>query len=399
MMKKNRFLLPLKHIKEGMRKIVIENTPGTLFWKKYSELWYCSIQKSPFQSPLLLQYFAGVKKNNIVAVQLIVDEKLKAAIVLSEKNGTFSFLSDLKTDVNFLVVEPDCTAGDLEFFFSSFFGEIRKRGWNVILNNVPNWANYMKAFEYCGAKSKLFFKKIDYSVCPVIEGNQKETVFDIVKHSRQIRYSINRLRGQLNAVFEVLTGDEELENWTNQFCQSHILRWESTPTPSGYRSLTKQQFLLNCLRAWSAQKILVRFSVIVNNQRIGFVIGLIDNNSLIHHSTTFHPEYRRFSAGKAVIYIMAEWILKNNLNTLDFGDGDEEYKLALAKKLQVTSRIFISSSSNFRFILTTKLIEAVRNNSGLYRFYRDKVRRHLKQKINSAGSKDITQSGGIKFTN
>ena len=85
-----------------MKKLVIEEVPDIIFWKKYSDLWYSSKDKSPFQAPLLLQYFSSNNKN-VFAVQLIIDEKLAGAFFLSKNNNNYSFLSDLKTDFNFFI--------------------------------------------------------------------------------------------------------------------------------------------------------------------------------------------------------------------------------------------------------------------------------------------------------
>ena len=288
-------------------------------------------------------------------------------------------MSDLKSDFNFFVIHSDASEADLEFFFTAFFIEARKRKWKLILNTVPEWARYMSLFESCGLKSKLYFKKIRYSVCPAIEGKENKSVFDIVNHSRQYRYSVNRLRSQLGAVFEILTGDEDLERWAGEFYESHIMRWEHTSTPSKFNNFTDQEFVLKCLKAWAAQKILVRFSIIVNGKRIGFVIGLRETGKLIHHSTTFHPDFRKFGPGKAVTYSMSKWMLENNLDVLDFGYGDEEYKLVLANKKQTTSRIFISRRSDIAFIFKSKLIEAIRNRPAIYRFYLERIRRRFKK--------------------
>lgn len=102
-----------------MKKLVIEEVPDIIFWKKYSELWYSSKDKSPFQAPLLLQYFSSNNKK-VFAVQLIIDEKLAGAFFLSKNNNNYSFLSDLKTDFNFFVFHRDCMADDLEFFLLPF---------------------------------------------------------------------------------------------------------------------------------------------------------------------------------------------------------------------------------------------------------------------------------------
>ncbi|MCB0575461.1 MAG: hypothetical protein KDC61_12955, partial [Saprospiraceae bacterium] len=44
--------------------------------------------------------------------------------------------------------------------------------------------------------------------------------------------------------------------------------------------------LLDSLRAWIGDKILVRFSIKKDGQRIAFVIGLREGDALIHHSTS-----------------------------------------------------------------------------------------------------------------
>jgi hypothetical protein len=359
-----------------MKKFVIEEAPGDVFWKKYAELWNSSKDKSAFKAPLLLKYFSKIS-DNVVAVQLVDDERFLGAFVLYKKKNNYFFLSDLKSDFNFFVFHSDCTENDLEFFFTSFFKEAGRRHWKLTLNNVPDWAPYMKLFESCGSKSNLYFKKIDYGICPAIEGNDEETAFDIVNHSRQYRYSINRLKSQLNAEFEVLTDDQHLEEWANEFFEAHILRWKDTSTPSKFESSEYREFVLKCLKAWSEQKILVRFSIVVEQRRIGFVIGLLETGKLIHHSTTFHPEYRRYGAGKAVIFAMTKWMLENDLNVLDFGSGDEEYKFVLANKTQTISRIFISSKTALSFILKAKLIAAIKDRPNLYKFYREKIKIHF----------------------
>jgi hypothetical protein len=100
----------------------------------------------------------------------------------------------------------------------------------------------MPVFEQCGAKSNLFFQAIDYSVCPVIECIMPEEVRSIMKDSYSIRNVTKKLKSKLNAEFEVLTGDEDLENRVREFCISHIKRWENTSTPSAFRNAGRQVF-------------------------------------------------------------------------------------------------------------------------------------------------------------
>jgi CelD/BcsL family acetyltransferase involved in cellulose biosynthesis len=248
----------------------------------------------------------------------------------------------------------------------------------VMLNNVASWANYMPIFESCAVKSNLFFQSIDYSVCPVVECNTPQEVLHIMKDSYSVRNVTNKLKTKFKAGFEVIADEEDLENWVQEFCISHMKRWEKTPTPSVYRSKDRQAFLLDCLRAWSADKILVRFAVKVGGQRIGFIVGLAEENSLIHHTTTFDPEYYKVSPAKALLHTMAEWMIEKGVSILNFGDGNEKYKYSFANTEWKLKRMMISKKTNYKFIIKTRMISLVKKKSGLYSFYQNKIKRLLK---------------------
>jgi len=350
------------------------------FWEQYRRLWQNSATRSPFQAPCILQYYVQRVENPVAVFQYFQNAELIAAALFKKENGCYTFLSDMKTDANFFVLHQSCTEEDIRQIFDQFLHLVKKEGWALMLNNQPSWAAYMPLFEAAGKASGLYWQNIRYSVCPVAEDETPEALFKRINGSRELRYRVNKLKNQENAVFEVLTDDTELEHWADEFCQAHVLRWDSTPTPSAYRDPARRQFLKGCLQAWNADGILRRFSVKVNTGRVGFVIGLMEANSLVHHSTTFHPDYWKFSPGKALIHFMAEWMVAQNLRALDFGDGDEPYKYTVADREHILNRIFISNPLNLPFILKTQAIKVVRDNPKMYGFYRDTFKR-LTQRI------------------
>ncbi len=354
--------------------------PDEKFWENYNLLWRNSAERSPFQSPRILRYFSMQEGADIAVFQYrdTANELIGAAIFQKSKSG-FHFLSDLKTDANFFVLHRDCSAALTAHFFQSFFQKITAENWALQLNNQPNWATYMPYLEAAGENSGLYWLKLPYSVCPIVEAETPEALYKQVNGSRELRYRMNKLKNQKNAEFEVLTDDAGIDHWVDEFSQAHILRWADTPTPSGYRSVQKQAFLKGCLHAWAQEGILVRFSVVVEGSRVGFVVGLREGGSLIHHSTTFHPDFWKFSPGKALILFMTEWMQDNNLKVLDFGDGNEPYKYSVATSEHVLSRIFVASRSNLPFILKTRAIKFIRNNSGIYNFYSNKIKPKMKQ--------------------
>jgi hypothetical protein len=241
-----------------MKNEVIIQTPDPAFWEQYAVLWNNSAEKSPFQAPGILQFFSASCNSEVIAIQLLNDHKLTGAVLLKKDNGIYIFLSDLKTDVNFFVFHQDCTEENIRFFFCSFLYYINKYGWAVILNNVPYWAHYMPILESCGSKSNVFWQNLNYSVSPAIVADTPEQLIKMVDRNRKHRYYFNRLSKQLNAEFEVLENNEDMEGWVREFCNAHIKRWENTVTPSYFKNKGYQQFLLGCLKAWQKDNVLIR---------------------------------------------------------------------------------------------------------------------------------------------
>lgn len=352
---------------------------GKAFWKKYVLLWQNSIGRSPFQSPSILQYFSESNKGDVVAFQCIRDGNLIAAALLKKAKGVYTFLSDMKTDANFFVLHNQCSQEEIWTIFEQFLQVAGQNNWTLMLNYQPCWASYMSIFEKTGKVSGLYWQNIRYSVCPVTDDEPAGALFNRINGLRAFRYPVSRLKNQEKAIFEVFTDHTDLECWADEFCEAHIRRWADTPTPSAYSDPDRRQFLKNCLYAWAADSILIRFSVKAPMGRVGFVIGLLEENSLVFHATTFHPEYKKFSPGKALIYAVAEWMARQNIQVLDFGDGNEPYKYDVADRERQLNRIFISHPLNFPFILKTKTIKVVRGNSKMYIFYRDKIKRLIQR--------------------
>lgn len=354
------------------------------FWETYTYLWQNSIGRSPFQAPHILQSHIAVcdsesTGNTITCFQYYRDGALLAAALFKLKNGIYTFLSDAKTDANFFVLHRQCSQDDIRQIFRQFLQVVKRNNEALMLNHQPTWASYMDIFEEAGKASGLYWQNIPYSVCPVTKDLPPGALFDRINGIREFRYQVNRLKSQENAIFEAFTDDTELVEWVDEFCQAHIERWAHTPTPSAYRDPTRQQFLKQYLQAWNADHVLVRFSIKVPRGRVGFAIGLLEENSLIFHATTFHPDFKKFSPGKALIHFIAEWMAGQNIRLLDFGDGDEQYKYSVAEQERRLNRIFISHPLNFSFILKAKTIKIVRDNPKIYDFYRDTIKRLIRR--------------------
>lgn len=360
--------------------------PDADFWNRYTELWQNSLHRSAFQSPRVLQYFTGLVHDGLAVFEYHDGEKLLAAALFKREKGYYTFLSDFKTDANFFLLHRDCSPGQMEHIFEGFLDASRKAGISLMLNHLPAWAKYAAILEKAVRAKAPYSLQLDYSVCPVAEGETPEALFKEVSASRNTRYKVNKFVKQENGSLEVLTDDADMDRWADEFCDAHIARWAPTPTPSAFRDPQRREFLKNCLRAWYADQVLVRFALRVGEKRIGFMVGLVEGETLIYHAPTFHPDYAHVSPGRALIYFITQWMAEHNMRILDFGDGNEPYKYYVASKDQVLQRIFISGRFNLPFIAKTRFIKAVRENPQIYHFYQTRIRpayRNLRMKASA----------------
>jgi len=367
-----------------MKYTISYQIPDAGFWGRYTQLWQNSLHRSPFQAPHILKYYAGKNPDKVAVFQCEQAGELLGAVLFLRQNGVYSFLSDLKTDANFFVLHRACTPDMTKSFFEALFAAVEKDNWALMLNHKPAWAAYMGILEDVIGASPLYSMNLDYSVCPIAEAEPPETLFKEVSASRNTRYKLNKFVKQENGSFEVLTDDTDMDQWVQEFCDAHVARWAPTSTPSAYRFPERRTFLEECLKAWQADGVLVRFALRAEKGRIGLMVGLLEGETLIYHTPTFHPDYAHCSPGRVLIYYITQWMAENGLSRLDFGDGNEPYKYYVASKDQVLKRIFISRKSNLEFILKTRFIKTVREHPGIYQLYQNKLKpalRNLRSRV------------------
>lgn len=370
--------------RQPMTASIIESFPGQEFWLEFSELWHNSLHKPVFKSPHYIQYLADRYKDNLAILKFSKNGESKGMVFFRKENSMLRLLTDVKADHNFFVLHKSCTHEEIDEFFDCFLMTVKERRWTIQMRVLPLWASYSPAFIRAANNSGLFWNVSSRSVCPILEEESPKALFDKLNSSRELRYRVNRIKSQLGGEYEILTDAHDLDEWVRKFCTLHIKRWEGTRSPSRYEDASEQLFLKNCLMAWIQDQTLVRFAVKVNGERIAFVICLIQQNSLIHHSTAYDDDYYKYSPGKALILVIAEWMKNHNLNILDFGEGAEPYKYAYTNKERELNEISLSPFSNISFILRVKIKQILREqvsaHPGIKQFFVEKMKPLLRPK-------------------
>ena len=376
-----------------MKTEITYSNPDQRFWEAYTDLWENSSQKSVFQAPAFLRYLAQKFDQTLVIYHFYRGKQLMGAMFLRNDGGIYKLLSEVKADYNFLAIHKDCTAEETEYFFRNFFEEVKKRGWALILNYQPSWANYLKVMEREGKTSRLYMDISRHSICPVLETETPHGILEWFNNLKNFRYYVNRLKKQQNAEFEVFTTDEGLDEWIEQFCACHVKRWQKTATPSAYDQPERQDLVRNVFRTWAKDDLLTRFSIKIGDERVAFNIALRQGNALVGHAQAYDLDFAKFSPGKGLMYFIGEWMSKNGFVKIDFGKGGEAYKFGMTNGELELYKIFISSYSNLSFVLKSKMETVARANPGFIAIYRGKI----KPKIQAAKINMMSQVSKLFF--
>lgn len=343
------------------------------FWDAYLDLWQNSLYQSPFQAPLFLQFLSTLAGGQLAVFKGFRDGKLIGATFFYKRGGVYHFLSDMKTDHNYFILHRDATHDETKQYFRQLIQEMEQRKWTTRLNNQPSWASYMTDFYSALSESNLYWKISKYNPCLVLEAETPEALAQAT-NKQKLRQKLYRLRDMGEVTFEAFEGDEDLDHWLEEFYQNHIKRWKDTPTPSHFWNMDTRAFYKSCLQSWIDTHIAVRFSIRLNDKRIAFVTALLENGYLVHHTTTFDPDYEKQSPGLIIINLIGKWMAERGMTKMEFGDGGEAYKYQFTKNEFPLQNIFIASKLNLPFILKTTLINSVKENPGIHTFYTAKIR-------------------------
>lgn len=371
--------------------------PDPPFWEAYDQLWENSIQKSVFQTPRFVKYLAKRFEQSLAVYRCYRSERLIGVAFFRKDGATYKLLSEIKADYNFFVIDEGCTPDEIHFFFRTFFEEVKRLNWALVLSYQPSWALYMETLERAGKAGKLYLNISKHSVCPMLHADTPEQLMEQFTKSKELKYSMNRLIKQQGAVFEVYADDEDIDNWSDQFCSCHVKRWQKTPTPSRYDTPEMQELNRECMRAWAKDNLLIRFSIRIGEERIAFNAVLLQGDTLIGHAQSFDLDYYKFSPGKALMYAIGEWMLSHGITKLDFGKGGEAYKANMTNLEPELYKIFISGYSNLPFVIKSELEATMRSNSGFIKTYRYKIKPKIQEARIKIGAQTVKLFENIKL--
>ena len=339
--------------------------PDDTFWEEYAELWHNSSCKSPFQSPAYLRVLSKHVGDKKIALQCKTGDHLVGAVVFQDDGKLLRFLSDVKSDYNSFVFRCGLDREVIRESLQGFLRLVRDERISILFNKHLEESVYNQELRDILSNMNLFVRFVPYSLCPILECESPELLFQEMNRSKNVRYKRNRLLRMPDTHLEILTDDSDLNGWCDAYCSNHIKRWKESPTPSRYTCLKEQANIMQFLTAWAKDKTLIRFAIVQNGRRIALSAGLMSRDSFIGHLQSFDPAYKKHSLGNVLINLIGKWLMDQGIRKINFGDGKDNYKYSFANESIHLTKVFLSHNQNLSMRARAYLEAKYRSNEQL----------------------------------
>ena len=357
-----------------------------VFWEKYETLWRDTDNNSSFRSRNYIKYL--VNKENATKDKILFscgwyNGNLICIWPFTLKDGILEWIASNEVDYAIALMDKNIPIGELQKGIELAINLEGVR--HVRLKKIPQWHLVFNILSKVSSdlKHKSYF--FPFWICPSIENNKGQHQQDalhkaIYEKNKRLKSYENKLRKKDGFKFEVTQCDGNLKEWAQEFCDLHEIRWNKTPTPSLYIDQNERLHFFNQLQQWHKDKVSIRFSIMLGDERLAMCVGLLGNDRLIYHKIVYSSLYSELRPALILIRLMINWLLNNRkeIQIFDFGLGDEPYKSRFSNTQNKVHNFYFSHTKYSIMRLKMYVEKVIRMNS-FYQYYWNKlINKHLR---------------------
>jgi CelD/BcsL family acetyltransferase involved in cellulose biosynthesis len=268
-------------------------------------------------------------------------------------------------------------------YFVSF---LEKDGYFIKISQLPEdtifYQEFRKLlFEY---RDKIIVNDTHFTSCPYLvipESWEKYCASLKRKRRHNLKYSINKIHAQFDVEFISITPSDRLfEKYFNDFAAIHQKRWEQHKIGSLLSDKIVIEFYKNISHRF-AYKNWLDFSIMkINNTVASVVFGFNFNKKYYYYTTTFDPQYDRYSLGQIHIAHIIKNSIKKEFEEIDFLKGDEIYKFFWTQTSRKNFEIILSKKCLFQGLRILMFKKFLRFHEITQRTFKENYYLYLKQK-------------------
>jgi len=114
-----------------------------------------------------------------------------------------------------------------------------------------------------------------------------------------------------------------------------------------------QRFFYNKLHNIESDNLKIYTSILkLENQELSYNFGILYKNYFYYLIPAYRLSLKKMSPGKLLLYKILDWCYENAINTLDFGQGEEDYKKKITDKYNYIGYYnYINSYKGYLFFI------------------------------------------------
>ncbi len=316
----------LKEFKPAWYELALRSSTNSIFQTfEWHEAWVRTFAPEV----LIILGFEGDVLKIIAPLESFIDKRYGAALRLIGTGNYFSDYADLIYQ-----------SGDYKSL-TLFARYLAASSWNQFdLFNLVQSSDTLKHLERSAKElNLLFFKRRLYSAPTSHLLDPKRTKEILNKESLKRHAKGLAKRGVVE--FRHITNREEILSKLPIFFKQHQGRRGLVSDQSLFDLKENQCFYEELVRELNPDKQLRFSELTLNSVPIAFHFGFEFNKRLIWYKPSFDAALSRLSPGEVLIKNLFEYAIANNLSELDFGVGDESFKLRFADEIRSIYRVIL----------------------------------------------------------
>mgnify|MGYP006077993405 CR=1 FL=1 len=289
---------------------------------------------------------AEIKKDKVVLFSIKVDKEIVAIALFSENKRqivSIVYNSLHLYGFDFFDYNPFYVK---EKFHNQFIKLIKKYSKKnkldlIILDNIFNNFNENYSFK-------------DIQTVDVFDKNKSENGFNFIANKKSLKRHKKKLINNFNYSVRHFRSYEITEKLLDQFSEFHIERWGFDNVQSSFLSANRKKDFLNNIE----NKLLT--IIMIDEEIFAMHFGMIYEDALIWHSPVLNIKFYEYSPIEVLLLETSIYCNKNNTIILDFGLGDEKYKMRFSNSNKdVFSYLIPLSSPHLSKLFLSSLLRDV----------------------------------------
>ncbi|MBU0468560.1 MAG: GNAT family N-acetyltransferase [Candidatus Omnitrophica bacterium] len=345
--------------KESWDKLVYSSSHNTIFQTlEWNRAWWESYSSS----------------NELFIIFIVSNEELEAIaplyIHIYNKKRVLKFIGTGRSDyLDFIYIQdkPESLFALLKFI------DIKKHMWDeTAFDNILSESRTNGLLKDYSKITNLKLSLYSSKPCPILEIDDDKNILHQItnkKHLVTLEKQIEK-KGKLEIIH--LYDKDRILDYLNIFFEQHINRQSTANISSLFLDENTRNFYKRFLVSLSENKNIIFTVINCNKTPIAFHLGFVFNKTFYFYKPSFNISWFRFSPGQLLLKKLFEYIIQSDINVLDFGSGEDQYKNRFSNKEQtinsykihktfISAQFFNLASSLNKNKLAQKIIDQFKN--------------------------------------